>query len=47
MLVLSASAAIQLRSSVRYSDLQGNDHLNNLLANTLINKKGYLEGMRE
>ena len=47
MLVLSASAAIQLRSSVRYSDLQGNDHLNNLLANTLINKKGYLEGMRD
>lgn len=46
-LVAVAHSEIVLKSSQSYEDLEGNDHLNNMLANSLVNQHHYVNDLPE
>lgn len=46
-LVACVHSEIVLKSSVSYDDLEGNDHLNNMLANSIVNQRHYVTDLPE
>src|SRR3990167_9068826 len=51
ILVLAVVACVHseivLKSSMSYEDLDGNDHLNNMLANSIVNQRHYVTDLPE